>query len=314
LVSDQPVPDGCQGLPAPAAAALREHAQRVREAIVTLCASREGGHLGGSLSLVEILVVLYFAVLRGDQADRAAPGRDVLLLSKGHGALALYAVLAERGVLDAAELSRYAAPGSVLMGHPVRAVPGVEMATGSLGHGLALGAGFALAARHDGTPRRCFVVLGDGELQEGSVWEAAMVASSLGLDNLVAVVDRNGLQLTGRTEDTIALEPLADRWRSFGWSVADADGHDLASLRAAFGAVPLAAGRPTVIIARTVKGRGLPFIEGRAESHYARLTDRQRQRALNVLRARAQRDAEAERAEAERAQAPRAAAAEQSAS
>jgi transketolase len=164
-------------------------------------------------------------------------------------------------------------------------------------------------------------VLGDGELQEGSVWEAAMVASSLGLDNLEAVVDRNGLQLTGRTEDTIALEPLADRWRSFGWSVADADGHDLASLRAAFGAVPMAAGRPTVIIARTVKGRGLPFIEGRAESHYARLTDRQRQRALNVLRARAQRDADAERAEAERAQAeaeraqaPRAAAAEQSAS
>lgn len=255
-----------------------------------MCANREGGHLGGSLSLVDILVVLYFAVLRGDPAA-ADLSRDVLLLSKGHGALALYAVLAERGVLDPAELPGYATPGSRLMGHPVRAVPGVEMPAGSLGHGLALGNGFALAARHDRTPRRCFVILGDGELQEGSVWEAAMAASTLGLENLIAVVDRNGFQLTGSTEDTIALEPLTDRWRSFGWSVREVDGHDLAGLLDAFGAAPLAAGRPSVFIARTVKGSGLPFIEGRTESHYARLSERQQERAIRVLRARAEREA-----------------------
>lgn len=271
--------------------ALARHAWRVRQTIVDLCASRDGGHLGGSMSLVEILVVLYFAVLRGDPAGSAAPGRDVLLLSKGHGALALYAVLAERGVLDPAELSGYGTPGSRLMGHPARGVPGVELPTGSLGHGLALGNGYALAARADGATRRCFVVMGDGELQEGSVWEAAMAASSLGLDNLVAVIDRNDLQLTGRTEDTVMLEPLPDRWRSFGWSVLNADGHDTADLLEKFRAIPSAPGRPTVVIAQTVKGRGLPSLEGRTESHYARFSERQHQRATAVLRARAGRDA-----------------------
>jgi transketolase len=269
--------------------ALARHAHHAREAIVAMCASREGGHLGGSMSLVEILVTLYFSVLRGDPAGPLTDERDVLLLSKGHGALALYAVLAERGVLDRAELDRYATPGGLLMGHPVRAVPGVEMPTGSLGHGLALANGFALAARHDNAPRRCFVIMGDGEQQEGSVWEAAMASSSLGLDNLTAVIDRNGLQITGRTEDTVSLEPLADRWRSFGWAVTEVDGHDLASLTSVLGATPLQPGRPTMIIATTVKGRGLPFIEGRTESHYAKLSDRQRQRAASVLRARAER-------------------------
>ena len=171
------------------------------------------------------------------------------------------------------------------MGHPVRAVPGVEMPTGSLGHGLALGNGFALSARHAGAPGRCFVVMGDGELQEGSVWEAAMATSSLGLGNLTAVVDRNGLQITGRTEDTIGLEPLADRWRSFGWSVLNVNGHDPAGLQAAFAAAEAESGRPTVLIARTVKGRGLPFIENRKESHYARLGERQHRRAMSALRA-----------------------------
>jgi transketolase len=265
--------------------ALAGHGRRVREHIVEMCAGPEGGHLGGSMSLVEILVTLYFAVLRGDQAGPPAPDRDVLILSKGHGAICLYAVLAERGLLPAAELAGYAQPGGRLMGHPVRAVPGVELPTGSLGHGLALGNGFALAARHDGAPRRTFVVMGDGELQEGSVWEAAMATSSLGLGNLTAVVDRNGLQITGRTEDTIGLEPLADRWRSFGWATLEVDGHDLGALMAAFAAAQADPGRPTVLIARTVKGRGLPFIENRRESHYARLGERQRRRALTVLRA-----------------------------
>jgi transketolase len=264
---------------------LQERAHRIREHIVDMCAGQEGGHLGGSLSLVEILVTLYFGVLRVDPRAPGDPGRDILLLSKGHGAIALYATLAERGFFPVAELAGYAAPGGRLMGHPVRAVPGVELPTGSLGHGLALGNGFALAARLDGLERRCFVVLGDGELQEGSVWEAAMAASSLGLDRLVAVVDRNRLQITGATEQAVALEPLADRWASFGWAVREVDGHDLGALGAALGQVPARAGRPTVVIAHTVKGKGLPFVEGKPHSHYARLRDRQHQRARAVLAA-----------------------------
>ncbi len=270
-------------------AALARRAHRVREHIVGMCAGEQGGHLGGSMSLVEILTALYFAVLRVDPAAPDAPDRDILILSKGHSAICLYAVLAERGFFPVEELSGYGRPGSRLMGHPVPAVPGVEMPTGSLGHGLPLATGFALAGRLDGLRRRCFAVLGDGELQEGSVWEAAMAASSLGLDRLVAVVDRNGLQITGATEEVIQLEPLAERWRSFGWAVREADGHDLQGLLAELGSVPAEPGRPTVVIARTVKGKGLPFAEGRRESHYARLGERQQQRALAVLRARAKR-------------------------
>jgi transketolase len=270
-------------------AALARRAHRIREHIVDMCAGEPGGHLGGSMSLVEILTALYFAVLRIDPAEPDAPDRDILILSKGHSAICLYAVLAERGFFPVEELAGYGRPGSRLMGHPVPAVPGVEMPTGSLGHGLPLAIGFALAGRLDGLGRRCFAVLGDGELQEGSVWEAAMVASSLGLDRLVAVVDRNGLQITGATEEIIRLEPLAERWRSFGWAVREVDGHDLHGLLAALASVPEEPGRPTVLIAHTVKGKGLPFIEGRRESHYARLGERQRQRALAVLRARAKR-------------------------
>jgi transketolase len=162
------------------------------------------------------------------------------------------------------------------------------MPSGALGHGLSLGVGFALAMRLDGGDRRCFVVLGDGELQEGSVWEAAMAASGSGLDRLTAVVDRNGLQITGSTERVVGLEPLADRWSSFGWTVREVDGHDVAELSRAMGAEP-EAGRPTVVIARTVKGKGLPYVENQARSHYARLGEGQRRRALAALKAAASR-------------------------
>jgi transketolase len=273
-------------VPALATAALAQRAQRIREHIVDMCAGPEGGHIGGSLSLVEILTALYFGVMRVDPAAPRAAESDVLILSKGHGAICLYAVLAERGFFPVADLAGYGRPGSSLTGHPIRAVPGVEMPSGSLGHGLALGVGFALAARLERAERRCFVVLGDGELQEGSVWEAAMAVSSLGLDRLVAVVDRNGLQITGSTETIVELEPLAERWRSFGWAVREVDGHDLAALLLALGAAPVDPGRPTVVIARTTKGRGLPFIEGRRKSHYARLSERERERALAALRSR----------------------------
>ncbi|MEU2874623.1 transketolase [Streptomyces olivoreticuli] len=273
--------------------APEEHALRVRELIVEMCGSAEGGHLGGSMSLVEILVTLYRSVLRIDPAAPDDPERDMLLLSKGHGAIGLYAALAERGFFPAEDLATYGRPESLFSAHPNPAVPGVEMPTGSLGHGLPLGVGFALAARLDASPRRTFVLLGDGELQEGSNWEAAMAAGSLGLGRLVAVVDRNSLQITGPTENAVALEPLADRWHSFGWNVHEVDGHDIALLRATLDGIPYDADRPTVLIARTVKGRGLPYIEGQARSHYARLGERPKKRALAILRAQSRKAAQA---------------------
>lgn len=270
--------------PASDLARLSRIACQVREHIVDMCAVPCGSHLGGSLSLVEILVALYFGVLRVDPAAPDAPDRDVVLLSKGHAAACLYAVLAERGFFPADDLSRYGTSGSAFTGHPIRAVPGVEMPSGSLGHGLALGLGFALAARLAGLRRRCYVILGDGELQEGSVWEAAMAASSLGLDALVAVVDRNGMQQASRTEALVKVEPLAARWSSFGWAVRDVDGHDLRALLAALSEVPASPGQPTVLLARTVKGRGVPFAEGRVESHYARLNAQRHRAAIAALR------------------------------
>lgn len=257
---------------------------RVRERIVEMCAGPVGGHIGGSLSLVEILVALYTSAMRADPNRPDDPDRDILLLSKGHGGIGLFATLAELGYFPVSDLADYARPGSHLTAHPHPGVPGVEMPTGSLGHGLALGVGFAIAARLAGTDRRCFVVMGDGELQEGSVWEAAGVAAAQRLHRLVAVVDRNGLQITGATESVNTLEPLADRWRAFGWTVREvADGHDVEALTEALTRPPRP-GRPTVVLARTVKGKGLPAIENQVRGHFATLGERGRVRSLASLR------------------------------
>lgn len=266
-----------------ATGALREHARGIRRLVLDMCALPEGGHLGGSMSAVEILTALYFGVLRIDPDRPDDPGRDVFVLSKGHAALALYATLAERGFFPAEALGELARPGGRFLGHPVRAVPGVEVPTGSLGHGLSLGVGFALGSRLAGTGRRAFVLLGDGELQEGSVWEAAANAATLGLGGLVAVVDRNGLQQGGATEDICPLEPVGARWRGFGWSVREVDGHDLGGLLGALSTAPWEPGRPSVLIARTVKGRGVPFAENRPEAHYMRLSARRHARAVAAL-------------------------------
>lgn len=285
-----PVTEPAPGLPirfdssATAADDRTERAIRVRERIIEMCASGTGGHLGGSMSLVEILLVLYFDVLRTDPAAPAGPARDLLLLSKGHGVLCLYAVLAERGFLPAASLADYGEPGGKFMAHPNPALPGVEMPSGALGHGLPIGVGAALDAQLSGSDRRVVVVLGDGELQEGSVWEAAMSASSLKLSGLTAVVDRNRLQITGTTESVIGLEPLDERWRAFGWTVRAVDGHDQAQLREAL-TMPPESDRPTVVLAHTTKGRGLPYVEGRVVSHFAKLGERERRRALAAVRA-----------------------------
>lgn len=262
---------------------LETIATRIRSHVVDMCAGPEGGHLGGAFSCADVLTALYFSVLNVDPDRPDDPDRDRFLLSKGHAAVGLYATLAERGFFPVRELAGYGRPGSRLMGHPVRAVPGVELPTGSLGHGLALACGFALANRYAGRTSRSFVLLGDGELQEGSVWEAAIAAASLKLDRLVAVVDRNGLQLTGATEDIAPMEPLAERWRSFGWSVRDVDGHDPAVLAELLDEAPWEPGKPSVLIARTVKGHGLPFLAGRSASHYVTLSPRNHARALNAL-------------------------------
>jgi transketolase len=252
--------------------AVADRAHRVREHILGMAASPQGAHVGGALSAADLLTLLYSEVLRVRPEEPHWPDRDWFVLSKGHASAALYAVLAECGFIAVEELATFGQPGSRLAGHPLRRLPGVEFPTGSLGHGLSLAVGVALALRRTGRPGRAFVLMGDGELQEGSVWEAAMLAGHLGLDTLTASIDRNGLQITGATEDCVALEPLADRWRSFGWEPVELDGHDVPALRAVFAHLPARAGRPTVVIARTVKGRGVPMFEGSKKAHAVRLS------------------------------------------
>jgi transketolase len=271
---------------------LRRRARAIRRHILDMAASPEGTHAGGSLSCAEILAVLYFDVLRVRPADPHWPDRDHFILSKGHAGAALYAALAERGFLPPEELASYARPGGRLAGHPLRRVPGVELPTGSLGHGLSLGVGLALAARLDGRPSRTFVLLGDGELQEGSVWEAIMAAAQLRLGSLAAIVDRNGWQISGRTEECIGLEPLPDRLAAFGWTPHDVDGHDVGALRTALAGVAPGEGRPTAVVARTTQGRGVRFLEDRRASHYVRLSPELLARARASLAARSREDAE----------------------
>jgi transketolase len=264
---------------------LKDTADTLRRHIVNMAAD-SGAHVGGSLSVVEILTVLYFdGVLRVDPAAPESDGRDYLLFSKGHASAALYGALAERGFFPVAELAAYKRMGSRLAGHPAKSIPGVELATGSLGHGLAVGNGLALAGRYDGRDYRVFVVMGDGECQEGVVWEAAMAAAHYRLDNLVAIVDRNGVQEDGPTETIMALEPFAEKWRAFNWEVREVDGHDVAALSQALHAVPFVAGRPSLLLARTVKGKGLSFAENTHAWHYGKLSPEQRAQALAELAA-----------------------------
>lgn len=226
------------------------------------------GHVGSTLSLIEIMRVLYDDILRVRPDDPAWPDRDRFILSKGHGCLALYALLADKGFFPVEELREQCRPGAMLGGHPQRGhTPGVEASTGALGHGLALGVGMALAARLQRRPSRVFVVMGDGELDEGSVWEAAMAASKHRLDNLVALVDYNKLQSYGAVAEVLDLEPLADKWRSFGFAVAEVDGHDVDALRDRL-TVPFETGQPAMLICHTVKGKGLDFAEGQALWHH----------------------------------------------
>jgi transketolase len=242
------------------------------------------GHPGGDLSAADILAVLFFRVLRADPARPHWIDRDRFILSKGHCSAALYATLAASGFFPHEQLRTFMQPLSALNGHPDRnKVPGVEANTGPLGHGLPIAVGMALGAKLDGRPSRTFVLTGDGELQEGSNWEAAMAASHFALDGLTLVVDRNRLQQGDGTETTVALEPLADRWRAFGWAVTEVDGHDVGALADVLDRVPQETGRPTCIIAHTHKGRGVSFMEDRVEWHHRVPTDAEFARAMHDL-------------------------------
>jgi transketolase len=269
---------------APRVEALAARARRIRAASLRMVHAARLGHPGGDLSAADILAVLFCHVLRIDRANPTDPSRDRFILSKGHASAALYAALKEAGFLSAADLATFMQPLSQLNGHPDRnKVPGVEANTGPLGHGLPIAVGAALAGRMDGATWRTFVLTGDGELQEGSNWEAIMAAAHFGLEHLTVIVDRNGLQQGDATERTVALEPLAAKWRAFGWSVVEVDGHDIGELLATFARVPLEPGRPTCVIARTVKGRGVSFIENRAEWHHRVPTDAELAAALREL-------------------------------
>lgn len=227
------------------------------------------GHLGPAMSLIEIVRVLYDDVLNLRPAEPKWPGRDRFILSKGHGCLAQYVMLADKGFFPAEALKTFCKHDSFLGGHPeYGTIPGVEASTGALGHGLSIGVGLALAARMKGETWRTFIAMGDGETNEGSVWEAAMAASKHGLSNLVAIIDYNKMQSYGPTEAVQGLEPLADKWRAFGFAVVEVDGHDVAALRRAFAALPADPTRPTCLICHTVKGKGVPPAEHNANWHH----------------------------------------------
>ncbi|MGE5548918.1 MAG: transketolase [Bacteroidota bacterium] len=267
---------------------LQRQAAEIRKDIVRMTAAAGSSHVGSALSIVEILVALYFGVMRLDPRNPDWADRDRFILSKGHAATALYATLAARGFFPRTGLEGYYVNGGGLAGHPVRGgAPGIEASTGSLGHGLSIGVGMALAAKRDAKTHRVFVLLGDGECNEGSVWEATMCASHHGLDNLVIVVDRNGLQGLGRTDHVVRLDSLAEKWRAFACETREADGHDLEELLSVFETVPFAGGRPSVVIARTTKGMGVSFMENQLAWHYKSPDKEQTAQALREIEAHA---------------------------
>lgn len=275
---------GMQRLTSDQVAELENMANKTRRQIVEMFAVAGGGHFGGSLSVVEVLVTLYGAVLRVDPTHPNWPDRDRVVLSKGHAGGTICAVLANAGFYDEGRLATFNKLDSPFGMHPdMHKIPGCDMSSGSLGHGLPVGIGMALAGRADGRGYRVYVVMGDGECQEGTVWESAMMAAHLKLDRLTAIVDRNRLSLDGATEEINALEPLSDRWRAFGWHVIEVDGHDCNALYQGIRQAQTVQGGPTVLISHTVKGRGLSFLEDKYSSHYAILTPEQLEQARAEL-------------------------------
>ncbi len=249
-------------------AELEAVARQIRGQLLEMSHRAGTPHLGSSLSCVDILVAAYWGVLRIDPGNPDAPDRDRFILSKGHAATTLYAALAYRGFSDRALLDHYAEPGSCLAEHPIPGVPGIEAATGSLGHGLSLGLGMALAGRVQHRGYRVYVLLSDGECNEGAVWEAALFAPAQRLENVCAIIDYNKWQATGRSDEVMGLHPLKAKWEAFGWSAYEIDGHDLGGLVEVLRKVPDGTGKPVAVIAHTVKGKGVSFMEDDNNWHY----------------------------------------------
>jgi transketolase len=263
---------------------LQQIAKTIRRDIVSMVANANSGHPGGSLSSVEILVSLYYGIMQHDPKNPAWEDRDRFILSKGHAAPVLYSTLAESGYFPVSELMTLRKLDSRLQGHTERnRLPGVEMSAGSLGQGLSFAIGCALAGKLNNKSYRVYALLGDGECDEGQVWEAAMAATHFRADNLCAIVDKNGLQIDGWTRDIMNTEPLADKWRAFGWNVIDTDGHDFEKLIDAFEHARSTKQQPTVIIARTVKGKGVSFMENNVDFHGKSPNAAQLEQALKEL-------------------------------
>ena len=262
--------------------ALNDKAEMLRKQIIHLAAVAGGGHMGGGLSMVDMLVALHYYGLNLKEKDPKWPDRDRFVLSKGHGSIAYCPVLSDLGFFPKEWLDSFNLLDSPFGMHPdMNKIPGVEMSTGSLGHGLSIGVGMALAARLDKATWRVFVLVGDGEINEGMIWEAAQSASHYKLGNLVMLIDRNQFSLDGKTEDIMGIEPIADRWKAFGWNVVDIDGHDMEALVNALDALPpYDSDKPTAIICRTIKGKGVNFMEGIPIWHYSGLDSEKTKEAI----------------------------------
>lgn len=264
---------------------LKQTCRCIRKSIINTIADVGSGHTGGSLSVVEILVALYFGIMRIDPHHPDWPKRDRLVLSKGHASAALYCVLAHRGYFKEEKLAEFDAIDSMLQGHPcMLKTPGVDMSTGSLGQGLSAGIGMVLGRDKRGMNFNVYVVMGDGEIQEGQIWEAAMYAGVKKLTGLIGIVDCNEVQLSGTVKDTLGLEPLAEKWKAFRWQALECDGHDIAAvIRTIDKAKELSQTGPAVVIARTVKGKGVSFMEGKYQWHAMSPDADERRRALDEI-------------------------------
>ena len=258
-------------------------ATRIRIETLRMINRGKSSHVGGNFSMAEIMAVLYSRILKLTPETASAPDRDRLILSKGHAAAAYYATLAEFGFFPKEWLKEFYIDGGRLAGHATRGVSGIEVSTGSLGHGLPIGVGMALAGKRDGISYRVFTVLSDGECDEGSTWEAAMLAAHHGLDNLIAIVDYNKIQALGHTDEVNSLEPFTDKWKAFGWLVREIDGHDVRALTDALSDLPFEKGKPSCLIAHTVKGKGVSFMEDQLLWHYRNPQDEEFVRALAEL-------------------------------
>ena len=255
-------------------------AKQARKLMVETLIRAGCGHPGGAFSSVDIMVAIYFSIMKIDPSNPTWEERDRFILSKGHSSVALYTVLHLKGFFSKDVLFTFRQNGSILSGHPdMRKIPGVEMSTGSLGHGLSVGVGLAISGKMDKKKFRVFVLMGDGEMQEGSIWEAATFASHHKLDNLVGIVDRNMFQIDDCTENILSLEPLKKRWESFGWAVKEIDGNNMGKIISTLQNIPFQKGKPSLVIAKTIKGKGISFMENKCEWHGKPLTGEYAERA-----------------------------------